>query len=102
MSGQATHFLDRWPARLIAFLIAIGIGGLLYKISPDLSLDLATMPQGAMVMPASIPNDPAFEACLSNDKSAIDKMREEGLVDDAKAMLFLSRAEARCRATTSQ
>jgi len=101
MAAQSASLLDRWPARVVALLIAIGMGGLLYHMSPDLSLELQTLPERLPMPQAAVPDDPAFEACLARESEAIDKMRDEGLLDEAKAASFIAGAEARCRATTS-
>ncbi|CAN0603020.1 unnamed protein product, partial [Ectocarpus sp. 12 AP-2014] len=43
--------------------------------------------------------DTAYQACVNERHGQIDDMIRDGVVDDAQASLFKSRAEALCRAT---
>ena len=86
--------LDGWLARVVAagFLYTIGRGG----VPATLSLPAQGEPA------ATAPANAAYSACLAKDQATITKMSEEGLASDAQIELFLTRAEARCRATTGQ
>ena len=93
--------LDGWPARVVALAIAASTAGFLYTVARDgvpATLSLPAQGQPA----AAVPVNAAYTACLAKDQAAIGKMREEGLASDAQVELFLTRAQARCRATTSQ
>ena len=48
--------------------------------------------------PVESPGNADFVACLDQEAAVIKKMQEDGLVDEGRAALFISRAEARCRA----
>jgi hypothetical protein len=91
--------LDGWLARLVALAIATATAGFLFTVGRGgVSATLSLSAQGK---PAAAPADAAYTACLAKDQAAINKMSEEGLANDAQIELFLTRAEARCRATTS-
>ena len=79
-------------AATASFLYTVGRGG----VPATLSLPAQGEPA------AAAPADAAYTACLAKDRAAINKMSEEGLASDAQIELFLTRAEARCRATTGQ
>ncbi|MDW3206219.1 MAG: hypothetical protein R8L07_11850 [Alphaproteobacteria bacterium] len=79
--------------RVIALLVMVGSAGMLaYYHRADL-------------MPApEVPLDPAeaaFSACLKDRAEGIETMRGDGTISEQQAALFLSRAEALCRATAA-
>lgn len=79
--GSADAFLDRPVARLLAllcFVLCLALLGYIHR--DDLFAD-----------------DPAAR-CFAERADDIDRMRAEGVIDDARAALFRSRAEAYCRA----
>ena len=92
MGGAARQsFLDRPAARLLAVLCAaaaLGVLGYLHRddLFPPEDLGLAA--------------DPAFAECYGPRAADADKMLREGVIDEAQAALFKSRAEAFCIAQT--
>ena len=85
-------FLDGPSARLLAALVFVGcVAALVY------------VERGRLWQPAadrSAADDP-FARCLVERGAEIDRMVADDLIDDAQATLFMTRAEAMCRATTS-
>ena len=93
--------LDGWLARVVALAIAAATASFLYTVGRGgVPATLSLPAQGEPA--AAAPADAAYTACLAKDQAAINKMRDEGLASDAQIELFLTRAEARCRATTGQ
>jgi hypothetical protein len=85
-------WLDRPIARLLALLVAlICIGALAWLHRADLFP--ATAPEAA---------DDPFSRCFAARSAEIDTMVQEKLIDDERARLFKTRAEAMCRAETSR
>lgn len=79
--------------RVIALLVMAGSAGLLaYYHRADLLPAPAT--------PAD-PAEAAFRACLEDRAAGIETMRADGTITEQQASLFLSRAEALCKATTA-
>ncbi len=76
--------------RCAALLVAVGAAGLLLYIERDRFL-------GAEPVEAD-PAVAAYQACISQETAPIEKMLADGVIDEARATLFSSRAEARCRA----
>ncbi|MEX0696203.1 MAG: hypothetical protein WD014_05920 [Dongiaceae bacterium] len=91
MRERPQSFLDRPAARWLAVLCAAAALGVLGYIHRD---DL--FPPEDLGLAA----DPAFADCYAPRAADIDKMRQEGLIDDAQATLFKGRAEAMCVAQT--
>ena len=81
--------LDGWPARLVAVAVLVGAVALLAFYHRE---DLAPAAE------APPPEDAAFRHCLAKRQDDIEGMKADGLVDEARATLFTSRAEAYCRA----
>jgi hypothetical protein len=82
--------LDRPSARVGAVLVGLAAAALLIYIERDRFLAAET--------PAKDPADAAFLACFEQETVVIEKMQMDGVVDESRASLFRSRAEARCRA----
>ena len=80
--------------RCAALLVAVGAAGLLCYIERDRFLAV----ESAEADPAVA----AFQACLGQEAAPIEKMLADGVIDEARATLFRSRAEARCRAQNPQ
>jgi hypothetical protein len=80
--------------RCAALLVAMGAAGLLLYIERDRFL--AAEPAETDLAVA------AFRACLDQETAPIEKMLADGMIDDDRATLFRSRAEARCRAQNPQ
>jgi hypothetical protein len=90
-SAAARPFLDRPLARALALLVFVACAGALAWIHRD---DL--FPAGRRVAAGDDP----FGRCFAERKGDIDNMLAEGVIDEGRAALFLSRAEAMCRAET--
>ena len=103
MAGTATHtpFIDSGFARLCALCLAIAIAVLLYtRWGEDMAALMAagsTAPQPAQSNTVK-PANPALEACLANRVGDVDRMKDEGIVDDRQYSKFKARAEELCRA----
>lgn len=85
--------LDRPLARIAAVGVFLGVAAVLAYIHRD---DLFP-PE-----PAAIAADDPAAACLAARAKDIDQMRADGVIDEARAALFKSRAEALCRAQAGQ
>lgn len=81
--------LDRPIARVVALAVFLGVAGALAWIHRD---DLFP-PE-----PAAIAADDPVALCLAARARDIEKMRTDGVISDAQATLFKSRAEALCQA----
>ncbi|WP_420403105.1 hypothetical protein [Nisaea sp.] len=87
----AASFADSWRARAVAGLVLVGaLAALAYLHRDDIAGLLGEEPVAA---PANGP----LAACLAERYGAVDKMREEGIIDEAKHQLFRRRAEAMCQ-----
>lgn len=82
--------IDSPAARLVALAIAIAAAALLGWIHRD---DLFP---GAADKAVS-GEEASFIACVAERRSEIEGMHREGLIDEGRAALFLTRAEAMCR-----
>lgn len=82
--------LDRPSARVGAVLVGLAAAALLIFIERDRFL--------AAELPEVDPADAAFLACFEQEVATIERMQADGVVDESRATLFRSRAEARCRA----
>lgn len=89
-------FLDRPAARVLAALVIVLCGTLLAYLHRDDLRTVGAVGKDARNWEAS--GDPAVP-CIAERFAEIDGMVEEGVVDDAQADLFKTRAEAMCRAT---
>ncbi|MDX1540198.1 MAG: hypothetical protein R3349_02220 [Geminicoccaceae bacterium] len=81
--------LDGMPARAVAFLVFLGCVALLAWIHRD---DLLPGEPEADVAE----NDPAAP-CIAERTADIERMVEEGLIEEAQADLFKQRAIGMCR-----
>ncbi|MDX1401566.1 MAG: hypothetical protein R3245_06570 [Kiloniellales bacterium] len=90
MTRAASSTLDKRLARVIALGVAALAAAVLLYIE-----------RGRLEETPKASNDPrevAFALCFDQASATINGMQKDGIVDDAKAELFLQRAEARCRA----
>jgi hypothetical protein len=84
------QFLDRTAARLLALAVFLGcVAALAWLHRADLLPGFA--PEAA---------DDPFARCFAERSAEVDGMVSEGLIDQERAALFKSRAEAMCRAET--
>jgi hypothetical protein len=84
-------FLDRPVARLVALAVLLAcVAALAWLHRADLFP--ARFAQQAA--------DDPFALCFAGRAAEIDRMVSEGLIDQARATLFKTRAEAMCRAET--
>lgn len=86
--------LDRPIARLVALAIVLLVAAALAWMHRD---DL--FPPERAAEPAA---DHAFTRCLAEREGDIDQMLKEGVIDEERAALFKSRAEAMCRDTAGE
>ena len=90
MTAGPTSALDGLPARFAALGVAVLAALALGYIHRD---DL--FPSGSA---EAIAADPTA-LCIAERSADIDRMVADGIVDEARAALFKSRAEAMCQAT---
>jgi hypothetical protein len=91
VAPRREQFLDRPVARLLALavvLLCVALLGWLHRA--DL-FPTAFAPETA---------DDPFARCFAERAAEIDGMVDEGLIDQERAALFKTRAEAMCRAET--
>jgi hypothetical protein len=84
-------FLDRPAARVAALGVALLCIAILAWLHRADLYPVAFAPDAAA--------DP-FAQCIAERAAEIDRMVSEGVIDQARAELFKSRAEAMCRAET--
>lgn len=98
-------FADSVFARLIAAALAVGVGVLFYaNWSDDLGnffkqSDAPSL-QAGQVDPREVakPENTALAACLEQRVGDVDKMKEEGIINDAQYTAFKARASDLCYA----
>ncbi len=90
MTARSTSALDRPPARFAALGIAVAAALALGYIHRD---DL--FPTGSAEANAADPT----ALCVAERSADIDRMVADGIVDESRAALFKSRAEAMCQST---
>lgn len=79
--------LDRPVARVAAFLVFLLAAASLAWIHRE-----SLLPR-----PAAVAADDPVAKCLAERAVDIDKMQRDGVIDEARAALFKSRAEALCQ-----
>ena len=94
-SNDKGAFLDSRAARGVAFLCFLLCVALLVYLNREA---LFAAPETA----AAATGDDPFAKCVAENARKIEKMKADGVIQAAQADLFLSRAEARCRAQTGQ
>lgn len=92
MSTRGNSALDRPVARVGAFLIFLSAAATLAWMHRDDLIPSET---------AAAADDPVAK-CLAERSADIDQMRQDGVVDADRAVLFKSRAEALCQAQLGQ
>lgn len=85
--------LDRPVARAVALGVVLCVAAALAYMHRD---DLFPPP------PAAVALDDPVALCLAARAKDIDQMRTDGVIDEAQASLFKSRAEALCQAQEGQ
>jgi len=86
-AGTRRAFLDSIFARLIALVIAVSCGFLLFVVNQDDAVVVASQSElGASVA----------AQCYAERAAQIDQMLDEGMISEHQAMLFKRREEARC------
>ena len=91
--SRRDHALDRPLARVVALGVVLLVGAALAWIHRD---DLFPPEASA---PAA--DDPVAR-CLAERAADIDRMRADGVIDEARATLFKRRAAALCQAQAGQ
>jgi len=87
-SGRHESPLDRPAARAVAFLVFLGVAGLLGWIHRD---DLFPPELAAVAA------DDPVAVCFAARAADIDRMQTEGTIGAEQAKLFKARAEALCQ-----
>lgn len=101
-AGASGSFADSISARLIALVIAVSIGVILYvnwvgNFRALFAEDTAEIPIFAEQSPVKGVNA-ALQSCLDQRVGDVDKMKAEGVINDAQYASFRQRAEELCRA----
>jgi len=101
-ANQPRSFADTGYARLIALAIAVGIGVLFYvywerDIRALFTEQAPEIPILAKQQPITGTN-PALQACLDERVGDVERMKAEGVINDAQYTTFRQRAEDLCRA----
>ena len=99
-AATRTSFLDTALARLISLVLAGLIAWLIHaQWGPQIAalFEEAKAPLPAAMAPVSEAN-PALDACLAQRVGDVDRMKSEGVIDDARYASFRARAEELCRA----
>jgi hypothetical protein len=104
MAAASDHrsFIDSILARLIALAIAVLIGVIFFVYWADdirtlMAGDEPQIPVFAEQGPV-VGVNPALQDCLDQRVGDVDKMKAEGIVNDAQYASFRQRAEELCRA----
>ncbi|SOC04197.1 hypothetical protein [Stappia indica] len=91
--------IDGAGARIAALAIAAGLAGAMVWIGKVGFAGVAMTPfesSGTVSAGMTSSGNPQLDACLAERVGAVDKMREEGLVDAARYDTFRSRAVSYC------
>ncbi len=95
-------FADSIFARLIALAIAVLIGWVFYvNWADDIRALFADKGPGIPIITQQTPvqtANPALQACLKQRVGDVDKMKADGVINDAQYASFRERAEQICRA----
>ena len=94
-SNRKPAFLDTRAARGVAFLCFLLCVAALIYLNREA---LFAAPEST----AAVSGGDPFAQCVADSARKIEKMKADGVIQAAQADLFLSRAEARCRAQTGQ
>lgn len=101
-AATSKSFADTIFARLIALLLAIGFGAILYLNWGSDFEELFAGSSPAIPISAGIPQveneNAALEACLQQRVGDVDKMKADGIISDSQYAQFRQRAEDLCRA----
>ena len=101
-TAETKSFGDTGLARLLALLIAILLGYLLWSNwSSDFKALFAGSDKSAAVVSTSEPAkpaNPALQECLTQRVGDVDRMKEEGILSEAQYDAFRGRAQELCRA----
>ena len=102
--ATVTHrsFADTAAARLLALLIAVAIAALfVFKWSDDVERLYAGSEPGIPIIEQQVKVKPVnadLKNCLDQRVGDVDKMKSEGVINDAQYTSFRQRAEELCRA----
>ncbi len=96
MSNTRT-IVDTRAARIVALVLAIALAAVFYAVWKE---EVSTL-FGDLTAPeaeglAVTHEDPAVAACLETRIADVDRMREDGLIDDAQHEVFAERAASLC------
>lgn len=101
-AGASTHFIDSIFARLIALGIAVLFGAIIFvnwshNIGELVAGDSEAIPLITEQQPVKAVNA-ALQICLDQRVGDVEKMKSEGVINDAQYASFRQRAEELCRA----
>ena len=93
-------YLDTWAARLVALAVAVAMFALIFvtfgdAIAGAVGLAASDDERGPSV---TVRDDPALRECLARRVGDVDRMRDEGLLDERRYASFKDRAEQLCLA----
>lgn len=96
MAGTKT-VVDTRAARVVALVLAVALAAVFYAVWREevstLFGDL-TAPEAESLTVTH--EDPAVAACLESRIADVDRMRDDGLIDDAQHGVFAERAASLC------
>lgn len=105
MTDTANSFLDSLAARGIALLVALAIGAFMVLTwGDDFQALLAQEQDPFETIMAPVGGTPAAEAtpeldaCLTQRVGDVDRMKSEGIINDAQYEAFRQRATSLCHA----
>lgn len=101
MADSGNSFIDSGSARLLSLVFAVGLAAVMLVAWGEDMLALMVdqppaIPARAVVEQSSEPSNPAREACLQKRLADVDKMRDDGMINDAQHAQFAGRAVALC------
>lgn len=97
------HILDTRAARIVAGLLAAAIATIFFMTWADQVKELATpaaekpLAVAPAMSPAEPAPNPALMECLKQRLDDVDRMKNEGIINDMQHQEFRRRAEAVCR-----
>lgn len=85
------HFLDTPAARALALLVALLAAAVLGWLNREAIMGSTPVPVAALA-------NPQLAACLKERVGAVDKMRDESIINERQYSEFRTRAEDYCNA----
>ncbi len=103
-AASSASFLDTMAARILAVIVAVVLGFAIYTNYGDVIMQelagerdtLSISSYSGQRTEPEVKANPALEACLNERIGHVNKMKEDGILSEAKYGTFKARAEELC------